>query len=224
MTKITSPNIVRVWFDTVLNPIISGLDNELYVLNKGNLTWRGFMNTFEELKPIAAFCEHRYKDNFEQILRHYPNLIEIISKYDELFEDLESKANQLYLALKSSNKLMAIYNNGVDNYANNNAISESKLKTLRNTNSYRFIAEYLINGFDELEPEYSLSPIWNKNIQEFKQLLNSEDFAILYADFKQSQIAFTEIIKQTITELKEVRFNLSEEADQPIVMLNEQVA
>jgi len=102
--------------------------------------------------------------------------------------------------------------------------SENKLKTLRNANSYRFIAEYLINGFDELEPEYSLSPIWNENLQDFKQLLLSEDLAILYADFKQSQAAFTEIVKQTINELKEMRFNLSEEADQPIVMLDEQVA
>ncbi len=224
MTKITSPNIVRVWFDTVLNPIISGLDNELYVLNKSNLTWRGFMNTFEELKPIAAFCDYRYKDNYEQILRHYPNLSDIISNYNKSFEDLEAKTYQLYLALKSSKKLIAIYNNGVENYVNTTNPSENKLKTLRNDNNYRFIAEYLINGFDELEPEYSLSPIWNENLQDFKQLLLSEDLAILYADFKQSQAAFTEIVKQTINELKEMRFNLSEEADQPIVMLDEQVA
>lgn len=224
MTKITSPNIVRVWFDTVLNPIISGLDNELYVLNKSNLTWRGFLNTFEELKPIAAFCEYRYKDNFEQILRHYPNINDIISKYNSSFEDLEEKTYQLYLALKSSKKLIAIYNSGVENYVNTTNPTENKLKTLRNENNYRFIAEYLINGFEELEPEYTLSPIWNSNIQNFKQLLHSDDIAILYTDFNQSKTAFTGIVNQIINELKEMRFNLSEEADQPIVMLDEQVA
>jgi hypothetical protein len=111
-----SPKIIRVWFDTILNPIIDGLNIEYSFLKKNNLTWRGFNSTFEGLKPIHTFFHYRYHANFEHLTAYHPVVLDIILEHDEALSRLRESCHNLYHKIKDSKILKDGYKFALQSY------------------------------------------------------------------------------------------------------------
>lgn len=218
MGYLLSPKIIRAWFDTVLNPIIKGLETELYFLDNNNLTWRGFISSFDALKPLFSFLSFHYKANFEQCSQFNPILPESIDKHDGALAKLNDSCGKLFDELKQSQILKDVYEQKLEKLSKDLILSEQTVSKLSNDNNLRFIAEYVINDLDDLDIAYTLSPIWNLFKDEFKAILENNEFKDSMLSFNNSLNEFKAVVKETCTNLKEFRNNLSLQYGEPLVI------
>lgn len=216
------PKIVRTWFDTILNPMIQGLENEKYFLDKNNLTWRSFNNSFEVLRPISTFFHYKYYANFEQIVEYNSNIIDIINNHDLQLTKLLESCYNLNNVLRNSDVLKTIYYNELNNLKQSNTnLSDYEIDGLENEKNLQYITEYIINNREELESSYTLSPIWNAQINNFKNLLSENELLTAVGDKNNLLDNFKIIVNQTIIHLKKLRNELSMKTGEPLVMFNE---
>ena len=220
--KNLSPKIIRTWFDTVLNPLIEGLEIELLYLNKKNLTWRGFNNTFEMLKPLNNFINYRYYANLEQCEYYYPKVSEIINDHDKYLSQLSESSYNLFHTLRNSKTFIDIYNKQLEELIKNNSeITKDRIEDLKENDNYRFIAEYIINNKEELDRTYVLSPIWNPNKGVFLNVLFSDEFRTLLNNKNTALDNFKNSVLKSINDLKDLIYELSFQSGEPIVQNNE---
>src|ERR1022692_2120491 len=82
-TSVTvSPQIVRAWFDTVLNPLIRALTTEATVLAHRNLTWKTEVQHLASLVPVREHLVEEAQPNFEQMLSLHPEYNAPIAEHD----------------------------------------------------------------------------------------------------------------------------------------------
>lgn len=217
-----STKIVRVWFDTILNPLVNGLEYEFQILNSDNIYWKSLYSTFEGFKPLIQFFDRRYYGNFEQLSVYYPDLKLLIDDHDRHLEILNNCVKELYHKLRNSTELDELYKQTIDSTVKNNVKTSDNLSAFSDSKNYRFIAEYIINDFQTLPDEYTLAPIWNESLNLFKGLLKNSDICLLYKSMIDSKNSFRATVESTINELKQLRFALSLEFGEPIVMPYEQ--
>jgi len=214
-----SPKIVRVWFDTILNPIIEGLNIEFSFLKKNNLTWRGFNNTFEALKPVRTFFHYRYYANFDHLVAYHPIVQDNILLHDESLLRLSESCYNLYHQLKDSQLLKNNYDYALQSYFEANPkIDDYKKDNLIDNDNLKYIAEYILNGNNELDSAYTLSPLWNPNIILFKNILNNDEFNLLLSNQKEAINNFNNSLNSCLNSIKSLRYRLSSQYGEPLVM------
>jgi hypothetical protein len=212
------PNLIRTWFDTVLNPIIRELKTELYCINNGNITWRFFRSYFEYLKPMHTMINYKFNDNFEQCIIYIDGLLEIINTHDDALEKLRNVSNNLYSAIINSPQLSDTYNKNLDFYLKKHPdIDDQFEKELRSDNTLRFIAEYIINNREELDSAYILSPFWNEYSKDFISVLNDKNFSVEKRNFTKVFQKFKDIVGVSLNEIKRIRDILSIRYGEPLV-------
>src|ERR1017187_7145516 len=87
-TSVTvSPQIVRAWFDTVLNPLIRALTTEATVLAHRNLTWKTEVQHLASLVPVREHLVEEAQPNFEQMLSLHPEYNASIAEHDRRSEE-----------------------------------------------------------------------------------------------------------------------------------------
>src|SRR4051812_43766063 len=94
-----SPNIVRAWFDTVLNPLIHGLKIEADALSRGNLTWRFRTESPASLVPVRSLLMDVVQDNLEQFLSLHPEIVDPIEEHDVELARLVESCRSFHKAL-----------------------------------------------------------------------------------------------------------------------------
>src|ERR1022692_1722289 len=67
-----SPQIVRAWFDTVLNPLIRALTTEATVLAHRNLTWKTEVQHLASLVPVREHLVEEAQPTCEQRVSLHP--------------------------------------------------------------------------------------------------------------------------------------------------------
>src|SRR3954447_16288616 len=102
-----SPNIIRAWFDTVLNPLIHGLKMEADVLSRGNLTWRFRTESPASLVPVKSLLMDVVQDNLEQFLSLHPEFYDPIEKHDAELARLVESCRNLHRTLVASDEMRA---------------------------------------------------------------------------------------------------------------------
>ena len=63
-----SSEIIRVWFDTVINPIVFGLELVQEYLKDDNYTWNSSYQDFEEIKNLDGYVDYKFMSNYEQLV------------------------------------------------------------------------------------------------------------------------------------------------------------
>jgi hypothetical protein len=67
------PQIVRAWFDTVINPLLSWLGREQELLAAKNWTWRFKPAGLEAIRHLSAYVDARPNwEQFEQLYFQNP--------------------------------------------------------------------------------------------------------------------------------------------------------
>src|SRR5437879_9565716 len=100
-----SPNLVRAWFDTVLNPLLRGLAMEVTALAERNLTWRFPAAQFASLVPVKQHIPAEAWDNWEQILSLYPECAAPAQEHDGKLQRLHDACRSFESRLVESDVL-----------------------------------------------------------------------------------------------------------------------
>ena len=74
------PRIVRAWFDTVINPLLNGLEKEQQLLAQHNWTWEFSPPSLETIHRVHAYVD---RNNLEHFTQHYPEVARAIEEHDQ---------------------------------------------------------------------------------------------------------------------------------------------
>ncbi|MGA9997976.1 MAG: hypothetical protein WBP93_21355 [Pyrinomonadaceae bacterium] len=219
-------NIVRAWFDTVINPLLNELKKEEQLLEDNNWTWRFLSNRLESIRPIQEMISYQAVDNLEQFTEFYPSIKVLIAKHDEQVSKLLSECEDLHRVLADSSPLLELYKEltspeslaKLDKTGTGREITIQELFGSSPERTHlEFLAEYIANKTNPLPIYYNTSPLWNKHRDEFIALLNKPVIRDYYVRTVKAGETLLETVRELINSLKKIRSDLSLEHDLPYV-------
>ncbi len=153
------PNLVRAWFDTVLNPLIWGLRTEVDLVERGNFTWRCHSRRFASLAPVRSLVAAEAWDNLDQFLALYPNIKHLMDRHDQKLDELHARVSAFFDDLIGQPAFIsALRKRGIEGAG---TVPDPLAD---------YAAEYLANSIAHLPDYYSTAEFWNAHSGEFFEL------------------------------------------------------
>lgn len=224
-------NIVRAWFDTVINPLLAGLKIEREYLEKKNWTWRFQTGRLESVRPIQNLTGYMSADNLEQFTEFYPGIKVLMDEHDNKVDELSTACENLHRVLADSPLLLDLYRKltSPDSlaklgprypYPRNEVTIQDLFGSMPERMHLEFLAEYILNNTDELPGYYTPSRFWNTYRDEFMSLLNKPVIRDHYKKVVEAGESLLKTTNDLIDSLKKTRSELSLEYDMPYVSAN----
>lgn len=223
-------DIVRAWFDTVINPSLAGLRIEREYLEKRNWTWRFQSGRLESIRPIQSLTGYMSVDNLELFTEFYPQIKNIMDEHDNKVERLSTACENLHRILADSPLLLDLYQRLTSPaslaklkpaYPKQAVTIEDLFSSMPERRHLEFLAEYILNNTGELPDYYTPSRLWNMYRNEFMDILNKP----VIRDYNQKVVDAGESLLKTNSDLiqllKKTRFELALEHDVPYVSANQ---
>lgn len=216
--KAVGPNIVRAWFDVVINPLLYGLAAERRVLASGNWTWSFERGRLQSAVPVREHVVSEGWDMLEQFLRFRPECRPAIQEHDLQVERLLNACKDFQLALSSSHALQEAFRR-----------AEEELRSQpRGTLVYVFgpvpperyldaLAEYGVNNVGDLPQHYSTAAFWNAHKHEFLNARQSDEVRPHWEATREAGAQALRAAANLTEVLKTARDELSLEHDVPFV-------
>ena len=168
------PRIVRAWFDSVINPLLDGLEKEAELLRRGNWTWRFRPAALELIRPVRVFVGAGARQNLDHFVALNPDSKEMLRSHDDGIPRLLEKCKELHRAIVVNEVFRELF------YKNTSEAALSKLgvgdvKDLFGAYStedhLEVLAEHVVNKRGELPSLYTTAPLWNNHREEFLAIL-----------------------------------------------------
>jgi len=217
-------NIVRAWLDTVLNPLLRGLDAERNLLVRENWTWRFEQQVLLSLVPVRSFVSFEALDNLEQFLALGPGasrtLGGIMNQHDERLRLLTKACQQLHSGLRESKELQNLYQRmkvegRVPLQVGQNF--DSLFGAYRSENHLDILAEDIVNSTGQLPNYFSTAPLWNLYRSELLKIRNVAGVRSRWMDVQRAGRMLESSVQELIDLLRRVRQDLSVKHDLPLV-------
>ena len=219
------PNIVRAWFDTVINPLLRGLGSEKNLLEKENWTWRFEQQGLLSFGPLRSFIAFEALDNLDQFLNLVPSAkkdcLPLMDRHDEQLEHLCRVCRELHQALVSSPELRDLYKRISSEY------EATPIQPGRDFNSlfgaYRpdrhldVLAEDIVNGTGRLPEYYSTAPLWNRYREDFLRIRETPNIRPNWEASGKAGRKLTRTVSELTESLRHIREDLSLQHDVPPV-------
>lgn len=211
------PNIVRAWFDTVINPLLQAFEREQELLATRDWTWRFVPARLEELRHAAAYIDHLTRGNAEQFFAFYPEAKRAIDEHNKAVDALTLACQHLQEALTKSAELQKVY----QQTTSSDSLAELGVKLSDLFGSYpvanhlALLAQSIINNAGEVLPYYSTAPLWNRYRKEFMAVLEPPPIRAAYENVLKKGKELRGKTDRCSALLKEIRLDLSLEHDQP---------
>jgi hypothetical protein len=211
------PNIVRAWFDTVLNPLLQALAIEEGHLQVKDWTWRFVPGGLEAIRPIRAYLDVDARENLGQFLELQSRASLVVQWHDESVSILSSKCGDLQNALERSSELRAVYKR----LTSPEALSKVGANLQQIFGAYppehhlALLAQYIVNNMGELPEYHSTSPLWNRHKNEFLAVLRHRSVVLEAVATSKAGDKVLNNVGRLIRVLKETRLKLSLEHDVP---------
>jgi hypothetical protein len=216
-TSVTvSPQIVRAWFDTVLNPLILALTTEATVLERGNLTWKTEVQRLASLVPVREHLVEEVYPNLDQILSLHPEFNVPIGEHDRRLPPLAQACGRLQEALLESKFLRQALDRVILERPPDKS-SAQFLGGFERGDHLTVITECIINSVGKLPGYYETAPIWNKHRDEFVAVLKTVEVSPLWQATTEARGAFETAVRDLIDKLKAFRNELSLSTGVPMV-------
>jgi hypothetical protein len=212
-----SPNIIRAWFDTVLNPLIYGLREEAGVLSCGDLTWRFRSRAPLSLVPVRSLIMDAVRDNLDQFLSLHPECAGPMQEHDTRLQLLVDSCRELESRLIQSKEMQALFQRLTTPEALGGRVAAEIFGAIRPDDWLKVVAEYIINGVQQLPDYYTTSDFWNVYGGEFLRLRDSPEVRPAWEATVSATARFSQEVDRLIDLLKKVRNELSLSAGVPIV-------
>lgn len=216
---VVGKNIVRAWFDTVINPLLQSLRIEEAHLEVKNWSWQFRPGGLESIRNVRAHLDLEVRDNLEHFLGFYAKIGKAVRTHDDGVSLLTKKCAALQLAIENISALRTIYGKA------SSPESLSKLgRTLEQLfgayppdDHLKLLAQYIVNNSPDLPDYYYTAPLWNNHRDEFLSILNTP----LARRHSEETANAGESLQRNVTLLHrlltETRLQLSLEHDVPYV-------
>jgi len=213
------PNIIRAWFDTVVNPLIQALHVEVMCLNGRDWTWNHWRHVLESILPIELHLDEAVLPNLRQFFGFYPDLKELANTHNVLVGALSERCGVLQDLLQSDPALRRLYED----------MSSGLLKELGDharvspdtpnseEEELAVFAEYIVNNRGVLPDYYTTATLWNAGRDRFLALLGQPSITAEYDALVGVADQLLECARGFVALLEERRDELSTENDVPIV-------
>jgi hypothetical protein len=218
------PNIVRAWFDTVVNPLLRGLDSERNLLAKENWTWRFEQQALLSLVHVPSFIAFEALDNLDQFLRMAPvasqQCLPLMDLHDDQVDYLTDVCRVFHKALRNSEDLANLYRR----MAKENAVPcrpgqtfDSFFGAYHPAVHLDVLAENIVNGTGLLPTYFTTAPLWNHYRDELLGLRETLDIRPHWDASRMAGQDLKDTVEKLIDSLKLIRQELSIEYDLPLV-------
>ena len=179
---------VAAWIYVVINPVIESLQQELALLDSGNLTWRPNTGRCELIRTVQEYVEPTQWPNYQDFLAEHPHSVFVpgFRQHDSKLLELDAMAQLVFQKMLSSPRFTAAVDEAFVAYENQRASLGPQAPLLTHTRGDipKMAAEYVINNAQSLPSHYLISAFWNfsgKNLlvfrdtPEFQPLQRSKD-------------------------------------------------
>jgi hypothetical protein len=218
------PNIIRAWFDTVVNPLLEALRVEWDCLERNDWTWNHWRGALESIRPIDRHLDYAVLANLRQFYRLNRDIYEVADNHDNLVSQLWNECATLQSLLEGSEELRALYVEAT--LPENLAAIKSDLNSLFGSSSSEqerlaILSEYIVNNRGDLPDYYTVAPLWNAWRDRLLALRRNATPSIT-VHFEQAINTATKLknlVEQLIGLLEDRRETLSIDNDVPPVNL-----
>lgn len=215
------PNIVRAWFDTVINPLLRGLGSEKNLLEKENWTWRFEQWGLMSLVPVRSFIAFEALDNLDQFLNLAADkgFLPSMDKHDEQVGSLGEACRQFHEVLVGSKGLRDLY----DRISEDRAIVQAGRDFNSLFGAYRpehhldVLAEDIVNGAGALPEYYATAPLWNRYKEDLLALRETPHIRSYSEASRRAGQKLAKTVIELAESLRRIRQELSLRHDVPPV-------
>jgi hypothetical protein len=231
--RVTFPTgeVVRAWFDTVINPLIDALKNECRTIRKQRWVWDRFNQTIDGMRLLSSFSE-----NLEQFVLSHSDVRDLLRQHDNAVLHLMDSVKAFYEEVKDSDELKSAYeeatkpdmirkmveanpHNSLFTNSNDQQILESVLGR-EEAERWGTLAQAIVNETGEMPRGSSMghAPFWNLHRDKLIEVGRSgrfEDFREQANEALGNLYAAIESVEQR---LREIREELGRKHGQPYVM------
>lgn len=211
------PNIVRAWFDTVINPLLEALEVERDLLRKKNWTWQFQAGGLESIRHITAHIALEARPNLELFAELNPQIAVLLEKHDKAVDKLSQACAEIQTALQSCPRLRGLYLRFT---------SPKSLATMHRTVADLFgaypqsqhlslLSQYIVNNSPDLPDYYYTAPLWNKYRRIFLALLSRPSVRSRSNAVNAAGLELSRLVDRLIVLLRTTRLRLSLKYDVP---------
>lgn len=213
------PNIVRAWFDTVINPVLRGIRYELELIDKKDWTWRFQPGRLEAIRFIRDYVAADAQENFHDFLSSYPKISYDVQIHDERVQWLLTQCINLQRGivkfLKDSKLCDSLI--AAESISKSGEASEDPFGGYPKFLREDLLAQYIINNTGELPSYYTAAQLWNRHRDELLAVLNEPPVNKEY----QNTLRTADLLRKADIKLDhaltEARERLSRQHDVPFV-------
>lgn len=220
------PAIARAWLDTVINPLLTQLQDEKEYLRRCKWTWEVMGKSLKELRPICHLNDTDLVLNLEQILESHLTLIGLIKGHDGTIIYIYKRVEGLFEEVKSSPELSRIYSEITSSealdtikkkYPHRLSHHGSDAELLRSfsfdpddqSQGLAWLAQEIVNRAGELTENISYQPLWNTYRDKLITLLMLPRFQAGINSIEDAKVNFLKVTEQLMQELKIIRQDLA---------------
>lgn len=214
------PNIVRAWFDTVLNPLLPALSFEEECLVRKDWTWRFIPGGLESIRPVRGHLDINARDNLEQFLELHSGVAIGVQVHDKNVVGLSDRCGELQRRLELSPELFSTYKR----LTSPEALSDIGGSLQQFFGAYppehqvALIGQYIVNNTGDLPEYHNTARFWNKHKDEFLAVLRHRSVLVHALRTEKAGETLLKSVVFLIRVLKETRLKLSLEHDVPYVI------
>ncbi len=218
------PRIVRAWFDTVINPLLSYLEREQQLLSQKNWTWRFRPASLEAIREVRVYIDREAWPNLEQFEELHPNVRRAQTAHDKRVIALTRHCQQLHKALRTSEDLHNLFLELITPKALGEVGKDLRdlFGAYPKSDYLDVLAEHIINSTGDLPSHYTTAPFWNLHRHRFLAIL---DHPAVRAQWEAANRAGESLLRESrrlSQVLGQVRMSLSLEHDVPYVVRADQ--
>jgi len=234
-TAVPGPQVVRAWFDTVINPVLNCLERENTLLSRSNWTWQFRTGALEYIRPIRHYVPGPARENLQQFLLFYPKVKRIIDRHDSETETLENACSRLHRTLVNESPLPSVYRDTTSLTPLRSIPSRARVPedSAADAGAERLLAEYfggyppsdhlallaqyILNNAGDLPDHITTASLWNHFRERFISILRSPSVDQHYRSLSEAGARLRETSSTLSRTLQRERLELSVEYDVPYV-------
>ncbi len=213
------PRIVRTWFDTVVNPLLTALRRESQLLQERNWSWRYQVAGLQSIRSVRSYIEPEYVENLNQFFSIYKTAAPIVESHDDLVDVLASECSKLQQVLEANQGLRDLYARVTARDAV--AALETDLEVLfggvPEPERLALLVQYVINRTETLPEYYSTARLWNRYAKDFTSMLDDPEVQPQYRRVIALGQRLNVKTQSLIRLLEAIRLKLSLDHDVPYV-------
>ena len=209
ITPPVGPNIVRAWFESAINPLLLGLENEETVLRQHTFTWREHNGRMLAIRSVHGHVPYGRWGNLEQFLSFYGNIAELCNAHDICVTELAQACQRMFEALLSNGEFREFVRGVLAD------------QTQQSQHIVRLLAQHIVNGSGRPGSSYAIAAVWDPFREEFLAFRLKEPIRGLWEETDGKGQQLLELVDELISALKDARNSLSLKFDVPPEPLDE---